>query len=61
MEDSVGDLDPAINFCQTVAEWVEASSGHPDALDGVDPRIFLRNRCDSGGKTGALCDEILGR
>lgn len=60
-QDTVEDLDPAIHACTSVDEWKAAARRHPKALDGVDPEVFLRNRCDFGGVNASLCDEVLGR
>lgn len=48
-EDTVEDLDSAVESCTTVEEWSAASDQYPDALDGVDPLTFLANRCQPGG------------
>lgn len=45
MQDTIGDLYPAIRACKTVNEWTAASNVHPDALDGADPVVFLTNAC----------------
>lgn len=48
MADSVSDLDQAVRSCRTVAEWTAASLEHPGAIPlGVDPVVFLTNRCSS--------------
>lgn len=46
MHDSVEDLDPAVRACTTMNEWLAASAKYPKAInDGVDPRIYVGNRC----------------
>lgn len=58
-EDSVSDLYPAVRACDSVEEWVEASEAHPDALDGADPRTFLRNICQGDAVADAeLCAQV---
>jgi hypothetical protein len=47
MHDTVEDLDPALEACKSVKEWVMAAGRYPKAID-ADPRIFLNNRCDLG-------------
>ena len=62
MEDTVEDLDPAIRVCESVDEWSTASEAHPGALDGVDPVVYLTNRClyasDSDIKQTVLCQSL---
>jgi hypothetical protein len=61
MHDSVEDLDPAIRACRTMDEWLAASVKYPKAINaGVDPRIFLANRCFYGtGLAGTpLCRSL---
>lgn len=48
MRDRVQDLDPAIRMCGSLDEWKDAARRNPDAVDGVDPVVFLRNRCRFG-------------
>lgn len=63
MHDTVEDLDPALDACKSVKEWVLASSRYPKAIE-ADPRIFLRNRCDLGGrkvKERFLCEVLAGK
>ena len=45
MQDTVDDLYPAIQACDTVEEWAAASKKHLAALDGADPEVFLTNVC----------------
>ena len=59
MEDTVEDLDPAIRACKSVDEWIAANDAYPDALDGVDPVVYLTNRClyGEGLESTDLCKE----
>lgn len=63
MRDRVQDLDPAVRSCDSVDEWNEAARRNPDALDGVDPIAFLRNRCRFSGSSDLaatrLCQKVL--
>lgn len=60
MEDVLADLYPAARNCLSVDEWVDASEKYPDALDGADPVIFLRNLCTDPDLIGAndLCSQV---
>ena len=57
LQDTVEDLDPALEACTTIEEWKAASRKFPDALDGVDSLVFLENRCRyTEGAKGPICD-----
>jgi hypothetical protein len=60
MEDTVSDLDQAIQECATLTEFGAAAEQFPDALDGVDARGFIANRCqfEPAIADSALCAEI---
>jgi hypothetical protein len=45
MHDTVTDLDPAIQQCESLADFESASRKFPAALDGVSARAFLTTRC----------------
>ena len=53
--DTVEDLDPAVRACSSIEEWNTAASEYPAALDGVDPLLFLSNRCYYGPQSATLC------
>lgn len=59
-EDTVSDLDRAIEECATVAEFEAAAEQLPDALDGVDARTFIANRCANEPLIAdtAICTEV---
>lgn len=58
MEDTVQDLDPALQACTSIDEWIAAAESNPGAIDG-DPVQFLLNRClDTEVAAGAICDEV---
>jgi len=58
-EDTVTDLDQAIQECASVADFEAAAEQIPDALDGVDAHTFLSNRCASEPAIdSAICDEV---
>lgn len=61
MADQVEDLDPAIRVCQSLDELTAASDKLPTALDGVDPKIFVSNRCryEESLKTTPICQTLL--
>lgn len=62
MHDTVEDLDPALDACKSIKEWVMAARRYPKAIES-DPRIFLTNRCDFGGrmvKESFLCQVLAG-
>ncbi|MEX0762056.1 MAG: hypothetical protein WD208_07685 [Dehalococcoidia bacterium] len=54
-QDTVEDLHPAVRTCVSVEDWTAASERFPDALDGVDPVVILRNLCLYGPSDAALC------
>jgi hypothetical protein len=60
MEDTVSDLDKAIQECATLAEFQAAVEQFPDALDGVEARTFVSNRCaaEPGIAESAICAEL---
>lgn len=60
MEDTVSDLDRAIEECATLAEFEAAAEQFPDALDGVDASGFIANRCSAEPalEQTALCQEV---
>ena len=63
MSDTVEDLNPALDACKSVEEWVMAARRHPAAIQ-ADPRLFLNNRCDFGGravKESFLCQVLAGK
>ena len=58
VEDTVEDLYPATQACESLADWTAGSETHPDALDGADPEEFAVNVCQFGGAevaASALC------
>lgn len=59
-QDTVSDLDSAIQSCETVGQWTLASEKYPAALDGADPIIYLANRCAFGDSLGntPICIEL---
>lgn len=61
MQDTVTDLDPAVQACVSLDEWAAGSASNPTALDGADPWEFLGNRCNSGEGLAetTLCGELL--
>ncbi|MBF2082984.1 hypothetical protein [Thermoleptolyngbya sp. C42_A2020_037] len=61
MADQVEDLDPAIRVCQSLDELTAASEKFPAALDGVDPKTFVSNRCryEESLKTTPICRTLL--
>lgn len=60
-EDTVEDINPAIRSCSSLDEFKAASSKFPDALDGADDEIFVKNRCLDGTALShfQLCQEVL--
>lgn len=42
---TVTDLNLAVRVCKSVEEWQETSADFPNALNGGDPMLFLKNRC----------------
>lgn len=58
--DTVEDLDEAIATCATLDELAVAAELHPDALDGVDMRTFVSNRCSFNESLAdaAICQEL---
>lgn len=61
MEDQVEDIDPAIRSCKSMDELSAASEKFPAALDGVDPKTFVSNRCrgNESLKTTSICQTLL--
>jgi hypothetical protein len=59
LRDTVEDLDPAIRACTSLQEWESAAAKYPDALDGVDPVLFLSNRCYYGSRLVSLCQWLI--
>jgi hypothetical protein len=60
MHDTVTDLDPAIQQCESLTDFERASRKFPDALDGVSARAFLTNRCTlkSSVALETVCQEV---
>jgi hypothetical protein len=60
MHDAITDLDPAIQQCESIAEFERAVRKFPAALDGADARVFLAFRCDSPPSVAleAVCQEL---
>lgn len=60
MQDAIEDLDPAIQSCETLGEFLAATAKYPAALDGADGEMFARNRCTYNPSLAntALCKEI---
>jgi hypothetical protein len=59
----VTDLDPAITTCGSLAELAQIASRYPAALDGVDARVFVTNRCAYAAAdvvVSRICQEIRG-
>ena len=59
LRDTVEDLDPAIRACTSLQEWESAAAKYPEALDGVDPVLFLSNRCFYGSRLLTLCQWLI--
>ena len=59
LRDTVEDLDPAIRACTSLQEWESAAAKYPEALDGVDPVLFLSNRCFYGSRLVTLCQWLI--
>ena len=59
-EDTVSDLDRAIEQCADLAQFEAAAEQFPDALDGVDARRFIANRCaaEPAIADSAICVEV---
>lgn len=59
-DDSVEDLDEAIRVCGSLSELESWTDTHPSALDGVDARAFVGNRCRLSAEqaASAVCMEI---
>jgi hypothetical protein len=60
MQDTVADLDRAIQQCESLADFEAAASQFPDALDGVSAEVFLGNRCrfEPSVANAPLCVEL---
>lgn len=60
MQDTVDDLYPVAQACESLADWTAASQAHPDALDDIEPEIVATNICLYGdGVAGSrLCQEL---
>ncbi|MDQ3688918.1 MAG: hypothetical protein M3406_02575 [Chloroflexota bacterium] len=61
MEDTaLQDLDPAIRECATLTDFQRMAGKYPDALDGVDSRGFVSNRCElePALADSAICGEL---
>jgi hypothetical protein len=61
MQDSVGDVDPAIASCRSIQELEAANSKFPTALDGAPVLEYLSNRCQDNIsiKNSVICSEVL--
>ena len=61
MQDTVEDVDPAIQECGSMQEFISASSKFPKALDGIDEETFVTNRCtyNSSLQNTAICKSII--
>jgi hypothetical protein len=61
MQDTVSDLYPALEACESLEAFAFASSEHPAALDGVDAETFARNACRSApqaARDAPLCTSL---
>ena len=60
MEDTVSDLDRAIEDCASLADLEAAADQFPDALDGTAARTFVSNRCEFEPALAdtAICAEL---
>lgn len=60
LEDTVSDLDEAIETCATLADFEAAADQFPEALDGVSAREFISNRCtfEPAISGSAICAEL---
>jgi hypothetical protein len=60
-QDTVSDLDAAIEECASLADLEAAADQFPDALDGADVRTFVSNRCAAEPAIAetAICGELL--
>jgi hypothetical protein len=63
MQDTVSDLDPAIQQCESLDEFTAAAERFPDALDGGPATTFLSNRCplEPSLELEAVCREAMHR
>lgn len=52
MQDTHDDLFPAFDACRSVTEFRAASKRWPDALDGADPAVYVKNVCLSYPEVG---------
>jgi len=55
-EDPTPILDEALAAC-TLEEFA-AETADRDVLDGVDPALFVSNRCEFNDPTLAICSEV---
>ena len=62
MQDTVEDIDPAIQACESLDEFKSASSKFPEALDGTDAELVVSNRCryNPSLQDTAICISIEG-
>lgn len=47
MQDTHEDLFPAYSACMSLEEWEAADEKYPDAIDGVEPRLYAQNVCSN--------------
>lgn len=61
MQDTVEDLDSAIQKCQVLQEFTAATNKYSKALDGADAKIFATNRCtyNPALQNTAICKSLL--
>lgn len=59
-QDTLADLWPAVDACETLEDFTAASEEHPDALDGADPETYVRNQCEYEPEVAdsALCQSL---
>ena len=50
-------LDPAIQNCQDLASFRDATEKYPSALNGTDAETYLESRC-AAGAVGPACAEV---
>ena len=50
-------LDPAIQNCQDLASFQDATEKYPGALNGADAETYLQSRC-AAGAVGPACAEV---
>jgi hypothetical protein len=50
-------LDPAIENCQDLASFRDATEKYPGALNGADAETYLESRCTAGA-VGPACAEV---